>query len=307
MKILLLDSGKQMRGGQWQVLRLAGGLSSAGHDVTLLALQEGALFQLAKREGIRVEPLRAGRLWSAGRRNDIVHAHDARSHTLAVLAHLRPVVVSRRVAFAIGTGILSKLKYRRVDRYIAISGFVRERLLDAGIASQRIRVVYDGMPCPASRPLPEPVRIVAPATSDPMKGSDLLREAAKLAGVEVWFSEHLPADLKTASMFAYITRQEGLGSAVLLAMAHGVPVIASGVGGLLEVVQPERSGLLVDNEPMAIAGAMRRLLSDASLRALLAEGGYRRVREHFSEEQMINGTLEVYDDVLSGKYGEPAT
>ncbi|HEU0139138.1 MAG TPA: glycosyltransferase family 4 protein, partial [Bryobacteraceae bacterium] len=105
----------------------------------------------------------------------------------------------------------------------------------------------------------------------------------------------------------YITRQEGWGSGVLLAMAHGVPVIASGVGGLLEVVQPERSGLLVDNQPAAIAGAMRRLLSDASLRALLAEGGYRRVREHFSEEQMINGTLEVYDDVLSGKYGEPAT
>ena len=61
------------------------------------------------------------------------------------------------------------------------------------------------------------------------------------------------------ALFLYITHSEGLGSAVLLAMAAGVPVIASNVGGLPEIVEHERTGLLTENTAQAIANAIRRL------------------------------------------------
>ena len=93
-----------------------------------------------------------------------------------------------------------------------------------------------------------------------MKGSDLAREGAKIAGVELHLSDDLQADLPSASLLVYITRSEGLGSAALLAMAYGVPVVASRVGGLPEIVSHCENGILTDNEPTAIAQAIRRAL-----------------------------------------------
>ena len=57
MRILHLDAGKEMRGGQWQALRLIEGLASAGIESTLLAREGAPLFAAARKGGWRVEPL----------------------------------------------------------------------------------------------------------------------------------------------------------------------------------------------------------------------------------------------------------
>ena len=167
----------------------------------------------------------------------------------------------------------------------------------AGIPPNKITVVYDGVPL--AEHTPEGRRIVAPATEDPAKGRDLVQEAARLAGVEIHFSKNLEADLMDAAMLVYITRQEGLGSAALLAMAAGVPVVASRVGGLMEVVEDGESGILTDNSPAAIARALTRLAGDAELRRRLGARARRRVHEKFSVEAMVRDTLDVYRKVLS--------
>ena len=59
-------------------------------------------------------------------------------------------------------------------------------------------------------------------------------------------SQHLEADLRDAAMLVYLTASEGLGSGALLAMSAGVPVIASRVGGLPEIVRHRETGLLVE-------------------------------------------------------------
>ena len=105
MRILHLDAGREMRGGQWQVLRLIEGLAGAGVESTLLARAGAPLAVAARERGWRVEPLGLARAALLARRHDLVHAHDARTHTLGVIARGAPLVVARRVAFPVGSAL----------------------------------------------------------------------------------------------------------------------------------------------------------------------------------------------------------
>ena len=98
MRILLLDSGLAMRGGQWQVLRLAEGLAQAGHLVTFLAAKHSPCFENAQMMGLQAKHLTVAALRRISRQVDLTHAHDAHSHTLAALLSAAPVIVSRRVS-----------------------------------------------------------------------------------------------------------------------------------------------------------------------------------------------------------------
>jgi hypothetical protein len=296
MRTLHVDSGREMRGGQWQVVRLLEALPSEGVAAALLCRAGSPLFAEALRRGIDAHPLGALALARAARTADLVHAHDARSHTLsALLAPARPLVVSRRVAFPIG----SAWKYRRAAHYAAVSKCVAGVLAAGGVPPERISVVYDAAPLAAPAPEGPRAGILAPDTSDPMKGRDLVLRAAALAGVEIRFSRRLEADLPGAALFLYITRLEGLGSAVLLAMAAGTPVIASNVGGLAEVVEDGVNGLLTDNSPEAIASAITRLSADPTTARALAARARGTVEERFTVQRMVRGTIDVYRKVLA--------
>ena len=291
MRVLHLDAGREMRGGQWQVLRLMEGLTSQGVESTLLARADSPLFEAARGRGCQVQPLSLVRVLLA-RRFDAVHAHDARGHTIAAMAGAKPLVVARRVAFE----IRSAWKYARAQRYIAVSHFVKSVLERGGVPADRIDVVYDGVP------VLDPSQggaVVAPANADPLKGTTLALEAARLAGVQLKLSSDPERDLQDAGIFVYISRSEGLGSGALLAMSAGVPVVASGVGGLPEIVEHRRTGLLVENEAGAIAEAIRELRSDPSLAHRLGAEGRRRVQEKFTVDHMVRRTMEVYRQVLS--------
>ena len=292
MRILHIDSGSEMRGGQWQVLRLVEGLGERGYENVLLVRESAPLFEQARKRGIEVHAvnLRAVRQWS--RTAGITHAHDARSHTVAAWAAPHRLVVSRRVAFPVQSNLVSRWKYKRAAHYLAVSGFVKQILLHAGIAPARISIVYDGVPM---LPVSHGSEILVPESQDPRKGMSLALAGAKLAGVNPLVSHDLEAALARAGMFIYITECEGLGSAVLLAMAAGVPVIASNVGGLPEIVEHEHTGLITENSPEAIAAAIRRLQGDHALAQSLAVEARRRVEQRFSVDRMVMDTIAVYE------------
>ena len=294
MRILHLDSGAEMRGGQWQVLRLIEGLGAAGHQNTLLARGGSPLYAEARARGMDVH---AWSSLSVARRSgeaDIVHAHDARSHTVAALAAADRLVVSRRVAFLVKRNPASRWKYSRAAHFVAVSQHVKSLLMDAGIPASKITVVYDGVPV---LPVSHGSEVLIPESSDPAKGTVLAIEGAKLAGLAVRPSGNLESDLARAGLFLYITHSEGLGSAVLLAMSAGVPVIASNVGGLREIVVHERTGLLTANAPDAIAAAVRRLMDDRALAQTLAVRARSTVQQKFSVERMVAETVRVYEAV----------
>jgi hypothetical protein len=286
MRILQLDSGREMRGGQWQVLRLHRGLIEAGHESMLMARKDSPLMQAAQSAGLPCIPLRP--FWGSF---DLIHAHDARSHTLgAIMVGLKkprcPLIVSRRVAFPVRT----RWKYRRPALFLAVSNYVAAELRNAGIGENRITVVYDGVPVPNESAQGDAILI--PQTTDPAKGMALAEEGARLAGVVSKRSQDLSADLPKAKALIYISRSEGLGSAILLAMAYGVTVIASDVGGIPELIRHGETGLLVQNEANSIAAALKCI--DPAM------GGAARalVIERFSEARMVSDTITAYKRVL---------
>ncbi|MGA2273202.1 MAG: glycosyltransferase family 4 protein [Bryobacteraceae bacterium] len=293
MRILHLDAGREMRGGQWQVLRLIEGLTGAGVESTLLARAGAPLAAAARERGWRVEALGFARAAMLARRHDLIHAHDARSHTLGAIVRGAPLVVARRVAFPVG----SRWKYARARYYLAVSEFVRRVLTAGGVPDEKISVVYDGVPVldPSAGS-----RVLALANlDDPQKGAPVAMEAARLAGVELLLTHNLEHDLPQAASFVYITHAEGLGSAALLAMSAAVPVIASRVGGLPEVVRHRETGLLVDNAPAAVADALLELAGDAAFARRLGQAARRAVVENFTVDHMVRRTMEVYHKVLS--------
>lgn len=281
MKTLHVDTGREMGGGQWQALYLIQRMP----DAVLLAPTGDGLYLEARARGIDVLPLSLKTLAKLARKVDIVHAHDARAHTLAALLGGAPLVVSRRVGFPVSRSMTSRWKYGRAARYLAVSKFAAARLVDAGVPAEKIRVIYDGVRLPPSA-RPQPGRVVA-----------LASKPAGVAGIPIHLSStNLWQDLSTASVFVYRTKMEGLGSAALVAMACGVPVIASRVGGLPEIVEHERTGLLIDDRDLD--QALRRLLDNPAVAAGMGRFGRERVREKFTVQTMLDQTLRAYEEVL---------
>ena len=111
MRILHLDTGRELRGGQRQVLLLMRALREQGVEQTLLARRGGPLLESAEAEGFDARPITLAAVFRRSGGAGIVHCHDGRSHTLAAIGSRRPFVVSRRVAFAVGRGWLDRWKY----------------------------------------------------------------------------------------------------------------------------------------------------------------------------------------------------
>jgi hypothetical protein len=274
MRTLHVDTGREMQGGQWQVLYLLERLKEA----RLQAPPGSPLYDEAVRRGINVNH-------EDFYEYELIHAHDARAHRKYAFTKKIPLVVSRRVGFPIGRSIFSRLKYRCGDGYLAVSAYVATELRKAGVPDSKIRVVYDGVPIPSSPAIPEPGRVVAVAS-----------KSVELPGIPVHLSTNLFDDLSRASVFLYVSEMEGLGSAAIAAMAAGVPVVASGVGGLPEVVEHERTGLIVRDGDYA--GAVRRLLDNPKLAAELGAAGREKAMREFSVEKMVESTLNAYNEIL---------
>jgi glycosyltransferase involved in cell wall biosynthesis len=125
-----------------------------------------------------------------------------------------------------------------------------------------------------------------------------------IGGIDVFragFVDEIHGAMAGLDILLHPSSAEGLGTAVIDAMSLGVPPIAFRVGGLPELIQDGKSGLLAPAADIAaFAAATDRLVTDASLRGALAAAGPGRAAE-FSVERMIRGTQSVYDSVLAAE------
>ncbi|MGB1581318.1 MAG: glycosyltransferase family 4 protein [Nevskiales bacterium] len=108
------------------------------------------------------------------------------------------------------------------------------------------------------------------------------------------FTEQLGDYLAALDLFVYPSRFEGLGSVLLDAMQKGLPIVASDVGGIPEIVRDQHNGLLVPaGDAAALAGAIRKLYADAALRKRLAENG-QQLATAYSPQAMARQYADLY-------------
>jgi glycosyltransferase involved in cell wall biosynthesis len=111
--------------------------------------------------------------------------------------------------------------------------------------------------------------------------------------------------LAQAQVFALATRSECLPMSILEAMASGLPVVASAVGGVPEAVIHGETGLLVaPGDPDALADALATLLDDPQLRGRMGAAGRARAERVFDLPAFRTAHLQVYADELA-RAGRP--
>lgn len=136
---------------------------------------------------------------------------------------------------------------------------------------------------------------------------DIFREAARrldLLDGKVSFlgyREDIPEVMAGLDLLVIAsTRTEGVPQVALQAMAMGLPIVGTDVGGVPEALLPSGAGVVVPaGDPPALAAAIRELLADPVRRARMGEAGRVYVRERHSLERMLEETVHAYEEVLA--------
>jgi glycosyltransferase involved in cell wall biosynthesis len=101
--------------------------------------------------------------------------------------------------------------------------------------------------------------------------------------------------LAAMDIFAFPSREEPLGSALLAAMAHALPVVAFARGGIPEVVEEGKNGVLVnDLDPATFSSALARLVAHPDEAIRLGKAARETILARFSADQMVEETLRLY-------------
>jgi glycosyltransferase involved in cell wall biosynthesis len=248
----------------------------------------------------------------AARDADLVHAHWLPAGAIA-LSLRKPYVVQvwgTDVELVRRTPWLARPILRRARRVLAASSWLADAA--RGLGARDVAVIPSGVDVPGEVGEPaEPPEVLYAGRLSPEKGVLELVEAANglplvVAGDgplrdrtpgALGFVSHddLERLYGRAAVVACPSRREGFGVVCAEAMAHGRPVVASAVGGLLDLVVDGETGLLVPpRDPLALRRALERLLGDAELRRRLGAAARERIRARFSWDAVLDATIDLY-------------
>lgn len=233
---------------------------------------------------------------------------------------------------------LERMTSGRVAAYVAVSGAVRDALVRQGVPADKVKVIHSGVaipaaPCPESAPEHSPPVVGAVGRLESVKGFGSLVAAARILadrGSDARFVLHGEGSAEAALLRAIedaglagtftlagalrdrdqafsgmdvcvsSSLSEGLNLSLVDAMMRGVPVVATSVGGQVEVVRGGAAGLLVEPAaPAALADAIEGLLADDALRQRLSTEGCLWAREAFSVDRMVSAHVGLYERLLS--------
>jgi glycosyltransferase involved in cell wall biosynthesis len=122
-----------------------------------------------------------------------------------------------------------------------------------------------------------------------------LQETVHLLGLR----EDIPDLLSALDVFVLPSVWEGLSVAAMEAMAAGLAVIATPVGGNPELIQDNQTGILVPCQDVkALAEAIKRLYLDPALREKMSSRGRERIEGYFNHERMVTQIQDLYEQIL---------
>jgi glycogen(starch) synthase len=306
-------------------------LRAQGVEVEVVSPASFSHFGIAYRAGVignlKREPWRAALLPAmlgsfaraarrAARDADLVHAHWLPAGAVALTSG-KPFVVQlwgtdvelARRARGLARAVLRRARFA-VCASNALAGAARE------LGACEVRVIPSGVDVPPFvREEAEPPEVLFAGRLSPEKGIVELVEAAngmnlvvagdgplrdRVPGARGFVPHHALGPLyERAAVVACPSHREGFGVVCAEAMAYGRPVVASAVGGLLDLVVDGETGVLVPPRDVpALRAALERLLRDRPLRRRLGEAARERIRRQFSWRAVTDATLAAYEEAL---------
>lgn len=256
----------------------------------------------------------------AARDADLVHAHWLAGGAVALLAG-KPFVVTLHGTISGGAlddfevlrkrPRLARLVLDRARAVICVSEALTEAARAAGV--EHAVFIPNGIEIPLEvGEEAEPPEILYTGRLAPEKGIEDLAAAAEglnlvvsgdgpLRALVPQALGFLPRDeldrrYRRAAIVVCPSRSEGFGVVCAEAMAHGKPVVAGAVGGLVNLVEHEETGLLVPpGDPPALRAALERLLGDRELRLRLGRAGREKIVAGYSWDKVVEETAAVYE------------
>lgn len=253
-----------------------------------------------------------------------------------------PYLITRRVDTPVQDKAINRLCYRQAAYRVAISRLIKTQLEAHGWGSvERIPSAHAGLSADpektASWRAAYPGKFLighAGALVDRHKGQRVLlkaarrlageapgihflflgdgtdaktlqQESADLANVEwLGFKENIADYIAGLDVFAFPSRNEGLGSVLLDVMQLGVPVIASQVGGIPDIIVHEATGLLFPSgDSEALANGLLRLKTEPELRRRLSHQAYERLID-YSPTAMADAYRRLYQQLINSRFEE---
>ena len=230
---------------------------------------------------------------------------------------------------------LQRAAYRFASRIVANSPAAAAVLAAEGIAPSKVTIIPNGLDIDTVEPRAPHERVTRVITVANLRAEKshetLIAAAASLAGrcpdlryrivgdgprrVElerltrtkgvdriIEFTGHrddVPRLLADADLFVLPSRSEAFPNAALEAMAAGLPVVASAVGGLVDLVNPSTSGILVPpSDATALASAIERLYRDPAAAAKMGDAARREVCSRYSFDKMVGAFEDLYEQEL---------
>ncbi|MEM8983069.1 MAG: glycosyltransferase family 4 protein [Pseudomonadota bacterium] len=264
--------------------------------------------------------------------SSIIHAHDGRAVYAAAAAgwlNSAPTVITRRVMNPLRSGWPQRVAYGRAGAVVAISTAVAAAIntalptvepavIPSAFQPEQPRTGYDetlrtrwgerfvvgnvaaleddskGQSCLIELARAEPsVHVVLVGSG--RDETALRAAAADLPNVEfAGQTDDVDAYLRAFDLFAFPSLREGFGSVLLDAMRHGLAVVAKRTGGIVDIVEPDVTGLLVDaDDDRGFFAAVRELQLNTARRGAFATAARQRV-ERFSAAIMTDRYEAIY-------------
>jgi glycosyltransferase involved in cell wall biosynthesis len=253
----------------------------------------------------------------------------------AALAHVPVRIANRRGINPDKTPLqiaMQRAAYGFAHRVVANSRAAAERLEREHVPKRKITVVPNGLDLrqfsPHARTASLPRKVIVVANLRRIKGHDVLIDAAAIVlkrfpdarfeivgdgpehasllervrahGIQHAFMflghcDDVAARLAAADIFALPSRSEALPNAVLEAMAAGLPIVASAVGGIVELIVDRRTGLLVPSgDPVLLAARLCELMEDSSLGWRIGDAARRDAQSRYSFDRMVAEFDRIY-------------
>ena len=266
------------------------------------------------------------------------HAHTLVYAASKVRRIMPKVVVSRRLANPISSNSLKKYNARVVSQYVCVSDHVKSVMEKSVTNHTKLQTIHSGVEIPDSElqrivRSEGTLTIGYVAALTPEKNHEVMLEVANLVldqGYDVrfvivgegqertnlegvvskWPSEksqrldfkgfvvNVAAEYQKMDILFHPSKEEALGTSILEAQSFGMPVVASKVGGIPEIVKDGFNGFLCDYADIkAFSRKVIQLIKDAELRQAFADRSLESVQE-FSKDRMVSHTRQLYSKLV---------